>query len=149
MEKISLVLQRRTVKGKKTQQLRRAGITPVHLYGRGIESQALQARTQELIQAMARAGATTPVTITVEGDSGEQIAFVREIQWDPVKGSLLHVDLQHVELTERVEAEVPIELVGHAPAARGDATLVQHLQSVTVEALPRRSPTASRWTSRC
>ena len=64
---ITLELASREILGKKVRQLRRAGIMPVHLYGPTVESRALQCETRTLTDALARAGATTPITVSVQG----------------------------------------------------------------------------------
>ena len=139
MESLSLEVQPRTVFGKKLGALRRAGITPLHLYGRGTESLSLQAGTGALIQTLTRAGRTTPFTVSIEGS--EQLVMVREIQRHPVSEQLLHIDLIRVSRTERMTVDVPVQLVGEAPAAREPgAMLIQDLYSVQIEALPMNLP---------
>lgn len=141
MQRIPIVLKPRATFGKKVKRLRRAGMTPVHLYGASINAIALQAPTRDLIKTLTRAGKNTLLTVTVEGQPQEHPAFVREVQWDPVHGELLHVDFLRVDLTQKMRAEVPIELVGEAPAVREfRGTLTQHLHSVQVEALPTDMP---------
>ena len=141
MEQISLVLEKRTVLGKKVKALRRQRIVPVHLYGPGIQSQALQLGSQELVKAITSAGRNTPLQVRVKGERKRHLTFVREVQWDPMRGDLLHVDFMRVEVTHRMRADVPIELVGEAPALREHrATVVQNVSSVAVEALPLNIP---------
>ena len=91
-EKVSLPLEDRAVLGKKVKQLRQAGITPVHLYGPGIPSQALQAQSRALSRVLAQAGRNTPISLVIPGDDVAHEAFIREIQRDSVTGELLHVD---------------------------------------------------------
>lgn len=141
MEQVSLVLEKRTVLGKKVKTLRRQRIVPVHLYGPGIQSQALQMPSQELVKAITTAGRSTPIQVRIKGERKRHVAFVREVQWDPLRGDLLHVDLMRVDLTQRMRAEVPVELVGEAPAlTEHQATVVQNATSVEVEALPMAVP---------
>ncbi len=140
-DRISLNLQPRSSFGKKNRALRRSGLTPVHLYGPGIDPKNLQITSADLIKALALAGATTPVSITVDGESGEHLAFAREIQWDPVRGDLIHVDFLRTEATERISAEAPVVLEGESAGARSAfGTVVQMLRHVTVEALPLDMP---------
>ena len=141
VDRITLRLDPRSTLGKQVKSLRRAGVVPVHLYGPGIESRSLQCQVRELTGAIARAGRNIPISITVEGQSGKHLAFVREIQWDSVKGDLLHVDFLRAEETQRVSAEVPVVLVGESPAARETSrTVVQQRRVLTVEALPLDMP---------
>ena len=137
----SLRLQSRDTLGKKVKRLRQSGIIPVHLYGSGIASRPLQCGAQELMKVMAQASGNTPISISVEGEAEEYLAFVREVQWEPVRGNLFHVDFLRAESTRRVSAEVPVLLVGESSAARRiSGTVVQQLRSVTIEALPLEMP---------
>ena len=140
-ETVSLKLETRDIFRKKVKRLRKAGTIPVHLYGPGIEPRSLQCKGQELSKALSQAGRNTPITITLDGDKGEHLAFVREIQWDPVRGDLLHVDFLRAEATQRVSAEVPVVLFGASPGAREVfGTVAQQVQALTVEALPLDMP---------
>ncbi len=138
---IALELQTRDVLGKKVKNLRKAGVIPVHLYGPGMASRSLQCQGPELLKALGQAGRNIPIAITVEGEPDEHLAFVRELQWDPVRGDLYHVDLLRAVATQRVSAEVPVRLVGDSPGARAaGGTVGQMRYAVTVEALPLDMP---------
>ena len=140
-DRITLTLQPRDTIGKKVKALRHAGIVPVHLYGPGITSQPLQCEGQELIRVLTQAGGNTPVSVTVAGKTDEHLAFVRETQWDPIRGELLHVDFLRAEATQRLSAEVPIVLFGESPGARAVfGSVMQQLHSATIEALPLDMP---------
>lgn len=141
MDMLRIRLSPRTVKGKKVRFLRRQGIVPVHMYGRGIASLELQAPVSELRSVLLRAGTSVPVSVEIEGQQGENICFVREVQHHPVTEELLHVDFMRVETSRKTRAEVPVELVGEAPAVREKGgSLLQLLQTLTVEALPLDMP---------
>ena len=141
VDRISLTLQPRTTVGKKVKRLRRSGTVPVHLYGPGITSRPFQCPSQGLIKVLAEAGRNTPVSVSIEGEAGEHLAFVREIQWDPINGELFHVDFLRAEATQRLSAEVPIVLDGESPGARQvSGTIVQLLRSIALEALPLDMP---------
>ena len=136
-EAVRLEVQSRTILGKKVGQLRRAGIVPVHLYGPGIDSRALQCEQRAVLRALAQSGGNTPIVVNVEGESGEQLTVPREVQWHPVRGNILHVDLLAVSSTQTMAAQVPITLMGDAPIG----TLVtQLIRELTVEARPLDIP---------
>ena len=137
---VQLELQPRELLGKKVGRLRRAGIIPVHLYGPGIESRALQCAAPRLIQALA-AAASSPISVTVEGEAGGHLAFAREIQWDPRRDTVLHVDLLAADAARPVTAQVSVALTGEAPgAARSGGSVIQQLLSIEVSALPLDMP---------
>ena len=140
-EAVSLELDPRDLLGKKVKTLRREGIIPVHLYGQGVESRALQCQAPKLIQVLSRAGGNTPITITISGEGGSQLAFAREIQWAPRRDDLIHVDFLVAEATRLVSAQVPIILIGESLGARSSGgTVMQQLRNVDVEALPLEMP---------
>ena len=136
-----LELQPRELLGKKVGRLRRAGIVPVHLYGPSIEPRSLQCAAPRLIQVLAAAGASSPIAVSIEGEPGTHIAFAREIQWDPRRDTVLHVDLLATDVSRPITAQVPVTLTGEAPgAARSGGNMNQHLFDVSVSALPLEMP---------
>ncbi len=138
---VRLEVDPRDVLGKKVKALRRAGLVPVHLYGQELESRPLQCEQRTLVRALSQAGGNTPIVLTVQGESGEQLTFAREIQWDPVRGNILHVDFLAVSATVLVTAQVPIVVTGDSPGARdAGGTTVQSLFEIDVEALPLEMP---------
>ncbi len=137
---VQLELQPRELIGRKVGRLRRAGIIPVHLYGRAIEPRSLQCAAPRLIQALAAAGASSPMTVTIEGEPGTHIAFAREIQWDPRRDTVLHVDLLAADVSRPVTAQVSVVLAGEAPGARTGGNVTQQLFDIEVSALPLDMP---------
>ncbi len=139
---LTLTLEPRTLLGKKVKSLRKAGIIPVHLYGQGIDSQALQCEGKTLYRILAQSGMNTPISLTIPGQKGQKLTFVREIQWDPLRGDMLHVDFLHVDVANEITASIPIVLTGESPAVRVvfGATVVQLLRELEVRALPLDIP---------
>ena len=138
---VPLELQPRELMGKKVGRLRRAGIIPVHLYGPGIESRALQCAARQLIPILAAAGASSPIAVSIEGESGSHLAFAREIQWDPTRDTVLHVDLLAADVARPVTAQVNVVLTGEAPGAtRSGGNVTQLILTVEVSALPLDMP---------
>ena len=138
---IQLDLEPRVVLGKKVKTLRKAGIIPVHLYGPGVDDKALQCDQPTLIKALSQAGGTTPIIINVPGEVTDQLVFAREIQWEPVRGTILHVDLLAVRTDQMVSAQVPISLTGDSPGAReAGGTVILQLREVSGEAMPLEIP---------
>jgi large subunit ribosomal protein L25 len=141
MEKLTLKASPRQVVGKKTRFLRRQGITPAHVFGHGLDSLALQCATPELKQTIARAGMTRIINLAIEGDKKPRSVFIREIQREPLGGGLLHVDFYQVKMTEKIKADVPIILVGEAPALKEKGRTIAHsLTELSVESLPDELP---------
>ena len=141
METPTVTLAPRTVTGKKVRFLRREGMVPVHFYGRGVDSLALQVETATLRRVITSAGANVPVKVTIDGRDGEEICFIRDAQRHPVSEDLLHVDFYRVDVDRLVRAEVPVIMDGEAPAVRNlGGVLLQPFNSLEVEALPLDMP---------
>lgn len=141
MDQIELEITKREVLGKKVRFLRRQGITPVHLFGHGIESMALQCDTAKLQQVLTEAGEAKLISLKLDNEKRPRSVLVREVQVDSLKGGLLHVDFYQVKMAEQVKVEVPITLVGEAPALKLRANmLMQELDTLTVECLPAKIP---------
>jgi len=143
MDVPSLKLLPRTLTGKVVKNLRRQGIVPVHVYGAGLDPLSLQIDAQDLRRMLPRVGTNVPLSIEVDGQDGKSVCFVREVQRHPVTEELLHVDFMRVDISQTVRAEVPVMLIGNAPAVRQlSGTLLQPLQAILVEALPMNIPTS-------
>ena len=141
MDAVKVKLLSRTVIGKKVKNLRHKGIVPVHVYGNGVEPMSLQTDAQVLRRLLPQVGTNIPLSVEIEGNKGENICFVREVQRHPVTEDVLHVDFLRVDVAQTIQAEVPIVFVGEAPAARQmGGTLLQSLQNVLVEGLPMNIP---------
>ncbi len=141
MDQIELNVTKREILGKKVRFLRRQGITPVHLFGHGIESQALQCDTARLQQVLTEAGKTKLINFKIDGEKKARSVIVREVEVELPRRGLVHVDFYQVRKAEEVKVEVPVVLVGEAPALKlRENTLLQELDTLSVECLPANIP---------
>ena len=141
MDQIELEVTSRETLGKKVRFLRRQGITPVHLFGHGIESLALQCDTNKLQKILAEAGKTRLISLKLDKEKRLRNAVVREVQIEPRTGESLHVDFYQVRMEEQVKVDIPVVLVGEAPVLKlKENMLVQELNTLTVECLPGQIP---------
>lgn len=139
MEREVLHASRRTVLGKQVGALRREGKLPAILYGHHIQPIPITLEGREAERVLRHLTASSLVNIELEGQTYP--ALVRERQREPIKGQLLHVDFQAVSLTEKIRANVGIELVGVSPAVKDwNAILVTPLDELEVECLPQDLP---------
>ena len=139
MEKVVLKATKREVTGKQVNALRRSGKLPAVIYGRHTApiSIALDAHTAGL--ALSKVGSSSLITVDVDGT--EYPALVRERQRDYIKNVLKHVDFLAVSLTEKIRADVRIEMIGTSLAVKDlNAVLVRGLISISVECLPTDLP---------
>ena len=126
-----------------SRRLREAGSIPAVYYGRGEEPVALSLHAKELDTLLhGSAGSNVIVDLKVEGDAAaDRKALLREIQRHPVRGNILHVDLQHISLSERITVEVPVVLVGVPTGVKDGGGILEHLlREVEVECLPTDIP---------
>jgi len=141
MDGLTIEVSKRDILGKKTRFLRRQNITPAHLFGHGLESLALQCDTARLRRIIAQAGMTRLIALGIEGDKKPRSVFLKEIQRDACTGELLHVDFYEVKKTEKVRVDVPIVLVGEAPAIKEKGCILTHsLTALSIECLPDKLP---------
>ena len=128
---------------KKVRFLRRQGIIPANIYGHKVASTAVQVAAASLQRVLAQASRNALITLRVMGESSSRTVMVRTAQRDPLNGALLHVDFYQVQMTEKIRTEVPVVLVGKAPAVEAHGgVLLQGLSSVTIECLPGDMPSA-------
>jgi large subunit ribosomal protein L25 len=141
MEELKLTATKRDVFGKRNRFLRRRGITPAHLFGHSLESLSLQCDTTELKKIVAHAGTTRLVNLKIDGETGPKSVFVREIQRDALGKNLLHVDFYQVTKGEKMTMDVPIVLIGEAPAMKGKGRMLSHgITILSIECLPEKVP---------
>ncbi|MEE8442128.1 MAG: 50S ribosomal protein L25 [Dehalococcoidia bacterium] len=141
MDNITLETEPRSATGRKVRALRRQGITPLHLYGKGTDSLTLQADTDQVQKVIVQAGRNVPVSVSVKGSKDVHFAFIREMQRHPLTEAILHVDFIQVPMAELMRAQVPVYLTGEAPAVRThQGVLFQALHSIEVECLPLDLP---------
>lgn len=121
-------------------RLRAAGQVPAVVYGAGIEgSISVVVGRRDLAAALnTDAGRNALITVQVDGDS--HLTLPREIQVDPVRNEVVHVDFVAIRRDQEVSAEVPIVLTGDAPAVRNDLLVAEHLFQLQISCLPGNLP---------
>ena len=133
--------ERREALGRHVKALRREGITPANLYGRGAESISFQAESRALDRLVTDGGRGSLVELTIDGQKHQTL--LRNLQRHPVTRAILHADFYIVEMNRPVQTTVPVHLVGDAPAARLPGAVITHLtHEVTIECLPANIPAA-------
>ncbi len=138
---VPLSVSTREARGSaETRRLRKAGMVPGVLYQPGGDSLAFQADEYEVRRLIRRGGIRSAVVdLTVDSGAPRTVLFT---QWDsdPVRDQIIHLDLQEVDLTVEVEADVPVVLEGTAQGVRDGGILDQTALTVRVRALPDALP---------
>ncbi len=139
MEQIELNTAPRSVVGKQTRALRRSGQVPVSVYGPGVAALSLQVEARHLRRVLAQAGSTRLITVKVDDRSFPALA--REIQRNPIRGDLIHVDLYAVDINKAINTVVPLVVVGDAePVRTGQAVLTHAINQIEIQCLPMDLP---------
>ena len=121
-------------------QLRREGFVPGVIYGRGAENANVTVTRASLEQALKVAGENTLLELEIEGAKSKHV-LIHDVQRDPVKDILGHVDFLEVRLDQKIKAEIPLVFVGESPAVKEfSGVLVRNIQHIEVEALPQNLP---------
>ena len=142
MAEVTLQARKRAQTGKGVaRKLRAAARVPAVLYGQGMDSTPLDVDRRELLTAY-QSDAGTNVLLNIEVDGESTPALTKELQRDPLKGALLHVDFVKVDLTQEVDVEVPVHIVGEAPGVKEGGVLEQPVFALQVRCLPGDVPEA-------
>ncbi len=139
-DRATLKAEQRTEFGSRTsRRLRRSGMVPGVVYGGGEEARAFQVAERDVRNVLVHGGAL--IEMEIEGSSAVPVV-IKEQQRDPVRGELIHLDLQQVKLDEEIQAEVAIELVGteEAPGVKEGGVLEHVTHEITISALPTAIP---------
>lgn len=140
MDTLELAVDVREALGKKARFLRRQGMTPANIYGRNLDSVALQLQTTDLINALTQGGRNAVLSVKVNGEEKPRPAVIRDVQLHPVTDRIIHVDFLQVDITRAITSDVPVVLVGESPLPKTSTVISQTLASIQVSGLPLDIP---------
>jgi len=105
------------------------------LYGLGVENKLLKIKTNDFIKVYSLAGESNLIKLDFDGQAKN--VLVIDIQKDPVKNFVIHVDFYQVDMSRTVTAEIPFEFVGESKAIKElGGMLIKSLSELSVECLP-------------
>jgi large subunit ribosomal protein L25 len=141
-ERVRLEVQQREARGSAdSRRLRRQGLVPGVLYGRGKTPHPFCVAERELRKALTGpAGLHTILDVVLDGQKTTHASILKDYQQDVLTGRLAHIDLQEVRLDQPIHAQVVIELVGESAGAKEGGVLSQVTREINVEALPLEVP---------
>jgi large subunit ribosomal protein L25 len=132
---LSIKSKERTITGKKVRFLRRNGIIPGNLYGDGLTSKALEVSTEELKELIRTGGKSGVIDLHLGNDNYQTI--LKKIDVHPVTRDILHVEFHQIDISKKIQTQIPVHITGEAPASKlPDALLNQLVFQITVECLP-------------
>ena len=130
MSESNIQAESRTEFGKgAARRIRRADKIPAVLYGHGSDPIHITLPGHDTMLALKHGGVNALLTLTVDGK--EYLSLPKQVQRDPIKGFLEHLDLVIVKKGEKVTVEIPVHLNGEPGP---DALVVTEHSTVTVEA---------------
>ncbi len=137
MDRLSLKAEERTVFGKKVKHLRKAGVIPAHVFGNTKDVEHVSVNLKEFALVYDQAGETGVIDLKI-GTEKTRPVMVKDSQYNPINGQILHIDFYQVNLNVAVTVPVPVVLVGDEPELvhSGEAIVLQTISELQVEALP-------------
>ena len=132
-----LMAEPRSVHGKKVKVLRREGLTPGVVYGPVVDGTvSVSVNSRDFNKFFMAHGHST--IFTIKWDGGSQPVLIREVQRDPVRQDILHIDFFAPNMNVTLRQQVSVQLVH--PAEVNGGMLQQVLNEIEVEALPANLP---------
>ena len=131
---------RTTVGSRKAQALRAKDRIPGIIYGHGEQPIPVQLPYRDFQLAFREhKGGNAIVNLAVGG--GEYTALIRDVQYDPINHHVLHLDFQHISLTEMVEVKVAVHLTGTPAGVKDGGGILEHIvREIDVRCLPTAIP---------
>lgn len=141
MAEVRLQAKKREETGKGSARRSRAeGNVPGVVYGHGMDPLAIEVNRREFVTAL-HTDAGMNVLLDLEIDGSTTLALTKELQRDPVRGTLLHADFIQINRDEEVEVEVHIVIHGEAPGVGEGGVLEQPTNMVLVRSKATEVPT--------
>lgn len=139
MKKHTLKATKRTIVGKKSASLRKAGKIPATVYGKGVDAVSIELLKEKTLPVLHEAGETGLIELSV--DESVRPVLVKQVSRHPVTGDIVHIEFQQVNLKEKIKANVPVVLTGESQAVKENlGTLLHLVDEIEVEALPTDLP---------
>ena len=123
-------------------RVRRGGKVPAVVYGAGKAAVPVEVDPRQVTRILNSAtGHNTVFDLAVDGDKTK--AMIVDWQYEPIKGSLLHIDLKRIAMDRKLRVSVPIELVGEPAGVKLEGGILEQItREVEIECLPGDIPNA-------
>ncbi|MHB8442966.1 MAG: 50S ribosomal protein L25 [Patescibacteria group bacterium] len=138
MQKIKLKAQRRTLTKKATKDLRKKDLIPSAIFGISGNTN-IEINKKEFIKTYKEAHYTGVIELELPDKTHN--VLIQEVQTHPLSSELLSVSFHEVSLTEKINANVPFEIVGEAPAVKTYGGVpFENIQEIEIISLPQDIP---------
>lgn len=140
MAEFTLQVKNREQAGKDLHKMRKEGSVPAVMYGHGTTPQMFWVQYVGFSKLYDKAGESSIIEIAPEKGKAMSV-IINDVQLDPLSNRFTHVDFFQVRMDEKLEAHIPIEFVGEAPAVREmGGILVKPVEEILVSCLPKDLP---------
>lgn len=140
---MNLEVQIRNEKGRRVKDLRRQGLIPAELYGKGIENMHLAVKSKDFKNVFKEAGESSIINIVIsDKNKKEEIpVLIHDIQKDYLTDDIIHIDFYRVRMDEKIKTHIPLEFIGESPAVKNyGGILNKSMLEIEIEALPKDLP---------
>jgi large subunit ribosomal protein L25 len=124
----------------KAKKIRKENEIPAIIYEKNKESIPVKIDSIEFMKVFREAGTSNLVDLSLENETTPVI--IKSVQKDPIKGNVIHVDLQRLDMKEKIKVEVPIILHNRDKIKNQPSVLMQMIESIEIECLPGDMPEA-------
>lgn len=123
-------------------RVRAKGRIPAVVYGAAEPAVAIEVDPKQILKILhSDAGHNSIFDLEINGSTAKTKAMIVDWQYEPIKGSLLHIDLKRIALDKAIRVEVPIQLVGIANGVKNQGGILdQVLRELEIECLPGDIP---------
>ena len=139
-KKTSLKAATRARTGSGLNQMRREGWLPSVMYGRGTENKNLMVDAKSFSDLLAKSSSDNIIiNLEIDGE-GTRMAFLQDIQHDPLSGKAVHADFLAIDENTEITAHIPAHLNGEAPGVKAGGVVEQYIHAIEITCLPDDLP---------
>ena len=139
-ETFTLALDSRSVRKKKVRSLRREGILPGVIYGKGLESIPIQVKEKDFERVYKKSHGTAIIETTIEGKNIH--VLIQQIQRDTLSQDINHIDFLKVDLERDVTVDIPLVFVGESSVEKENLGKIgQETTIISIKCSPKNIPT--------
>jgi len=135
-EDLKLAVQKREDQGTgECRRLRKAGLIPGVVYNSKLKVTPIQLDAHDFGLMLREHGENMLFDLSIDGKKPAK-ALLKEVQYEPVMGGILHIDLLEISMTQKLQLNIPVELAGEAVGVEAGGVLEQLVPDLEVECLP-------------
>lgn len=131
-------VRRRTGSGV-LKQMRREGFIPTVVYGANEENRNLKVQTKMFTELLAHS-ASSNIVVDLDIEGTKQLAFIQDVQTDPLTGRVIHADFLAINRKTEITAHIPVSLTGEAKGVKNGGVLDQQIHDIEITCLPGDLP---------